>query len=201
MIDTLTHDLLSHNLLSWIVQIVVLALAGAILPLVLRVRHPRTQLVYCHLLLVVCLLLPLAEPWLHPTVEIGSAEVALPEAVAPSAAGVAQPQASIAPGSPTPQMVARPVEPTWTGWTSARVLISILAVGAVLRLSWLVVGLLRIRQYRIGATPLYPIPESIQAASSITHADALFCISPQVSGPVMLGWLSPVVLLPESFWN
>jgi hypothetical protein len=60
-------------------------------------------------------------------------------------------------------------------------------------------GLWRIRRYRIGAMPLYPIPESVRAASSVTQADALFCISPHVTGPVMLGWLAPVVLLPESF--
>lgn len=47
--------------------------------------------------------------------------------------------------------------------------------------------------------PMYPIPESVRAASAVTHADALFCVSEEIPGPVMLGWLTPVVLMPESF--
>ncbi len=47
--------------------------------------------------------------------------------------------------------------------------------------------------------PLYPIPQSVLAASAVTHADALFCLSSDSPGPVMFGWLAPVVLLPESF--
>jgi hypothetical protein len=78
-------------------------------------------------------------------------------------------------------------------------LLWILAAGLLGRLSWLMAGLWHIRRYRIAATPLYPIPESVQAASALTHADALFCISSDVSGPVMLGVFRPVVLLPNSF--
>src|SRR5262249_26989350 len=48
-------------------------------------------------------------------------------------------------------------------------------------------------------TPLYPFPEAVEAASALTHADALFCVSSEISGPVMLGVFCPVVLLPDSF--
>jgi hypothetical protein len=78
-------------------------------------------------------------------------------------------------------------------------LFALLAAGIVLQLCWMWNGLWRIRRYRIGATPLYPIPEAMQAASAITHADALFCISDEAAGPMMLGWLAPVVLLPAAF--
>ena len=43
----------------------VIGALGLILPLVLRVRHPRSQLLYFHFLLAVCLLLPLLQPWRH----------------------------------------------------------------------------------------------------------------------------------------
>ena len=46
-----------HNLLAWMEQVIAIALAGALLPVVFQVRHPRTQLAYCHLILAVCLLL------------------------------------------------------------------------------------------------------------------------------------------------
>ena len=60
-------------------------------------------------------------------------------------------------------------------------------------------GLWRIRQYRIASTPLYPSPEPVKAAAALTGAGALVCVSADTAGPVMLGFLSPVVLLPESF--
>jgi len=84
-------------------------------------------------------------------------------------------------------------------WLSAAILVRLLIAGAALKLLWLLIGLWRIRKSRIASMPLYPIPEPVQAASAVTQTDALFCISPKISGPVMLGWLTPVVLLPESF--
>ena len=75
----------------------------------------------------------------------------------------------------------------------------LLLAGVAIKLCWLLGGLWRIRRNRIASMPLYPIPESVRAAWAVTHADALFCISSDVPGPVMLGWLTPVVLLPESF--
>ena len=57
---------LSHNLLSWMLQTCVIALAAAALPIVFRVRQPRAQLTYCHAVLALCLLLPLLQPWRSP---------------------------------------------------------------------------------------------------------------------------------------
>lgn len=198
-------DTLSHNLLAWMGQIVLLAAAGAALPMLFRLRHPRTQLAYCHLLLGACLLLPMVEPWSHPRLVVrapGPAETSqggapsVPAAVSVSAN--AQPGPMAKPAPPAAPATTSP-SPLWPRWADARVLLWILGAGALARLSWLLGGLWQIRRYRIGATPLYPIPESVRAASAITHADALFCVSPEVSGPVMLGWLAPVVLLPECF--
>jgi hypothetical protein len=44
-----------------------------------------------------------------------------------------------------------------------------------------------------------PIPEPIRNARALTHADALIRISPVMSGPATLGYVDPVILLPESF--
>jgi beta-lactamase regulating signal transducer with metallopeptidase domain len=191
---------LVHNVLSWVVQTILVAGAGALLPIFLRVRHPRTQLAYCHILVAACLLLPVLEPWQHA-----------PAAAVPSAAGgetlrgsaitslPAPPAVAVKP-SPAPQAAAPNLPP----FPQARIPRSsiiwlLLAAGAAGRLAWLLAGLWRIRRYRIAAMPLYPIPESVRAASSVTHADAVLCISPDVPGPVTFGWLTPVVLLPESF--
>jgi len=59
-------SLLSNNLISWAIQISVIAGLGAALPMLFRIRHPRTQLAFLHLVLAFCILLPLMEPWQHP---------------------------------------------------------------------------------------------------------------------------------------
>ena len=151
------------NLIAWATQVFVISALAWLLPILFRVRHPRTQLVYCHAVLALCLILPLIEPRRHPVIHI--------------AAGATRTSVT-----PIVQII------LWT-----------LAAGATVRLLWLLAGLWEIRRYRIGAMPLYPIPESVRAAAAVTHTDAVLCISPHVTGPVMLGWLTPVVLLPESF--
>src|SRR4030095_15139340 len=55
-----------ENLFAWFVQVSVLALLGACLPMLLRIRHPKSQLAYYHLVLVICLVVPRVQPWQHP---------------------------------------------------------------------------------------------------------------------------------------
>lgn len=51
------------NLTPWWIQSLLLATVGALLPLVFRIRHPRSQLAYYHAVLLVCFALPLIQPW------------------------------------------------------------------------------------------------------------------------------------------
>ncbi len=44
--------------------------------------------------------------------------------------------------------------------------------------------------------PVYPVPEAMKAASALTHTNALICTSAEISSPLTLGWLAPVVLIP-----
>ena len=198
-------NLLSHNLLAWMAQSTLLAAAGSALPVLLRLHHPRTQLVYCHLLLCACLLLPALEPWAHPRVILP----ALAALESPAQGGASAVDRVSVPASTQPQRATRPAvsarpraaapAPVWFPWAEGRALLWILCAGALARLAWLAAGLWRIRRYRIAATPVYPIPESIRAASAVSHTGALCCISQEIPGPVTLGWLAPVVLLPESW--
>src|SRR3979409_252750 len=66
-------DILHTNLASWAAQVFAIALLGALLPLVFRIRHPRTQLAYCHFVLAACGFLPFIQPWRHA---IASSEIA-----------------------------------------------------------------------------------------------------------------------------
>src|SRR6185437_11179542 len=54
--------LFSANLLAWMLQSSVVALAGAALPLIFRIRHPRLQLIWCHTVLALCFLMPFLQP-------------------------------------------------------------------------------------------------------------------------------------------
>src|SRR6187200_2821509 len=54
---------LLDNLASWTAQVFIVSSLGALLPLILRLRHPRTQLLYSHLILAACVVLPVVQPW------------------------------------------------------------------------------------------------------------------------------------------
>jgi beta-lactamase regulating signal transducer with metallopeptidase domain len=162
-----SFSVLSDNLISWWIQVTVIAALGTALPILFRIRHPRTQIAYYHLILVVCVVLPLIEPWYHPLL---------------IANGAVQRGVNFLPGVSWP---------TYLMW--------VFAAGILVKLCWLAGGYLQIRSYRASATRIFPIPESIRQARTLTCADARFGISRNVDGPATLGRVDPIVLLPESF--
>jgi len=173
MIAEILHD----NLVPWFAQVVVIATLGAVLPMLFRIRHPRTHLAYSHLVLAACAVLPLIQPWQHATVTSHTGLLfasARSGTAAVSAAG---------------RIFA--VGETIALW--------VLAAGFVLRLGWLGIGMLQIRRFRIAATPLDSIPEAVSLASRRTGAMAIFRISSTVTSPATMGLFRPVVLLPKSF--
>ena len=192
-------DTILGNLRPWTEQVIVIATVSALLPALIRLRHPRTQLAYCHLMLAGCLLLPFLQPWRHAIIVIEESRAAADEHTISNAGLPTLGARSVTPVLPSTLPSAPSPPPFWWKIPTGRLWLGILAVGAFARLSWLLGGLWKIRGYRIAATPLYPIPETVEAASALTHADALFCVSSDVSGPVMLGVFCPVVLLPDSF--
>jgi TonB family protein len=176
----MTAEAVLSNLPSWLAQLLVIASLGALLPLVFRIRHPRSHLFYCHLVLALCVLLPLLQPWQHATVVVHNSTTAATRANDPlSLAGNSLPITSAI---------------LWN-----RVLLWMLLSGMAARLIWLGSGLQQIRRYRLAAVPLRAIPKSIDDARSKVKADAFFCISPNVAGPVTLGFFRPVILLPDKF--
>ncbi len=187
-------DFSTANILSLIAQELILASVGVILPVMLRIRHPRSQVLYCHALLAICLALPFAQPW-HRTPVVIRTSASAPEA-ALDTAGVALP-AEQAPALSQPVAQGSPVP--FLAFPSARVIAWIVGAGVLARLLWLFAGLWKIRAFRIAASPLYPVPEPLKAAASLTQTDALFCISADTPSPVTMGLLSPVILLPEAF--
>jgi beta-lactamase regulating signal transducer with metallopeptidase domain/outer membrane biosynthesis protein TonB len=170
------------NLLSYSAQVLALVAAGAILQMLFRVRLPRAHLLFCQLMLVACFVLPAVQPWQSPMIVV-------PEGPPAAAVSVAAPQ-------PVQQQPAqRPAIP----WEQTALMA--LAAGAALRALWLLVGLARLRRYRTLATPLYPLPEAIEAARLRTGAEAVVCVSSDVECPVTFGYLYPVILLPPAIFD
>ncbi len=173
----MNFTLLLDNLFSWSSQVFVLALFGAMLPRLLRLRHPASQLAFNHLVLITCLLLPLVQPWHTKSVMFRDSRSALPF---------------------TRQLPLVSV-PTSQEWNWQEIIAAILLAGFAIRCSTIAVGLLRLRRYRQQAVPLVICPNSITVAENLTQTAALFFISKTIPGPATFGAHHPVILLPQSF--
>ena len=157
----------TDNLISWWIQVTVIAVLGTALPMLFRIRHPKSQVAFYHFILLACIALPLVEPWHHPLL-IANGAVQSGVNLLPKISWL-----------------------TYLGW--------IFVGGMLVKLCWLAGGYLQIRRYRASATRIFPIPESIRQARALTCADARFGFSRNVDGPVTLGHVDPIILLPESF--
>src|SRR5262245_4512115 len=169
-----------YNLVVWIAQVFMITSIGALLPLLFRIEHPRSNLLYFRLLLIVALLLPLIQPIQHDIVILSEA-----------------PQASILQADPSADATPQ----SSTHWQWRDLVLALLVVGFVVRIVWLSGGLWQLGRLKKFSLALHPVPESIQIARAVTKTDALFCISQTIQGPVTFGFFRPLVLLPASFLN
>lgn len=214
--------LTSANLLAWAMQAAVIVLVGALALSATAVRLPRVRLACFRALLVACLLLPFIA--LRPT--IGSA----PAAVGPSdprtggrAVASAAPALSVDVTADGSSSVGSPggARSTWLPEWAARAFVTIIGLGVLTRLGWLLAGLVGLRRLRRGATAdvvgadprVGPLPGRPQGAAPIlagratvidraidlAGATADIRTSPAVTHPVTFGVRRPVVLLPETF--
>jgi TonB family protein len=164
------------NFLAYAAQVTLVVLACAGLPRVLGLRAPGLQYAFWRTVLVVCLLLPIVEPW-HPHVMMfvpaldqGGLSAPLPPA----------------PGPPPAAGQAAPFD-----WAVAVGLV--LAGGVVARLAWIGLGMLRLRRMRRRATEAAFGFDDLQQAIGVTTQ---ILWSSDVRHPVTFGVLEPVVLLP-----
>lgn len=134
-------------------------------------RWSRARLLGGQILLAVCLLLPLVQPW---NAAVGTAPVS--SAVVIATPGLAPPPA-VTPAKPS------------IDW--APLMLLLLASVAIFRLACLAVRIGRLRRYRRESRPLEPAP-----AWSV---EASLRVSDDVAIPVTFGWRDPVVLLPADF--
>src|SRR5262245_57691140 len=139
----MTAALSLQNLMAWATQVCVIAIVGALLPLLFRVRHPRSQLIYCHAVLILALVLPVIQPWDHPIVITAK----------PASAAALAPASAVPVSAPSSSSVSLESAILW-----------ILAAGVAFKLTWLGIGLWTVRRYRLSAKPLYPSPQPVSKA-------------------------------------
>jgi TonB family protein len=176
------------NLAYWSAQLAVLALAAGFLPLLFRIRQPRVLLVYWRALVVICLLLPFAQPWQRQS-NFGTITIA------PRFGEAAQ-------------IVSATSGPAVNRWylTSASTIAAIIGVvilaGIAARFTILALGLLKLRQFRRASSPIADHAASSAVLDEMrvrVNTGGEFRISSDVDSPVTFGLSAPVILLPERF--
>jgi TonB family protein len=164
------------NLVSYSAQLAILVLGCAALPRMLRLRSPRLHYLFWRALLVLCLVLPIVEPWQTRKVTFVSATAAFR-----SSAGVAS----------TPAVNGA----EWSVDAIAGRLALVLLFGIAVRLAWLGVGVFRLRRLRTrgadAALAFADLQQTIGTSATILWSD-------DVRQPVTFGILRPVVLLPAA---
>jgi len=167
----MTSGLILDNLATYSLQVGLLIALAACVPPLLRLRVPGARLIFWHVLLVVCLLLPVAQSKRRWVVDDGGVQVSTTvRAVAPAR--------------------------TPARWPVSRneAILLLLAAGAAVRLGWLAVGFWRLRRYRRGGK-VERVPEWMGRSMPCPT----LLLSDELSSPVTFGWRRPVVLLPARF--
>lgn len=170
------HDTATASL-SYVFQSGLLLAIGLLLPRMLRLRHPRTLLVYWRILLAVVILLPLL-PLAWPR------QASLPILTLD--------------GMTVESVVVSALPESVPGLTWQLVILVTMAV-TTLGILRLVMGIAYLNRCRRRALPLAPTPESVSAVQKMLALEVPFLVSDRLTAPLTFGWMRPSVLLPESF--
>lgn len=163
--------------LSYALQSGLLLVVGLLLPRLIRLRHPRTLLIYWRVLLFVVLLLPLVPlEWASqatlPYMRLGGLQVE--------------------------EVVATALPATVRG-ISLTIVFFIATGVAVLGILRLFLGLGYLNRCRRQAQPLAPTPASVLRILEKLGLEVPFLVSDRLAAPLTYGWMRPAVLLPNSF--
>lgn len=177
----MTPELALQNLGLYSSQVAILTAMAAALAWAFRLRVPRAELTFWYMLLTLCLLFPLLQPW-HASPVQTAAEVTFGTILLRTAASTSH-----------------GFTLSWPyGWSGAA--LAALAAGAVLRLALLGLGVFRLRRLERRAAAA-PACAALERAAALAGVQAEFRSSDEVRGPVTFGLRRPVVLLPAGFYD
>jgi TonB family protein len=163
---------LAANLTAWTLQSALLLAVGLALPRLLGLQDARVRLAYFYGLLAAVLLLPLAQP--ESGMPVFSQEISVAVDWIPNAG------------------------PAVASWSAPRLLLVVLAAGALARLAWLGIGLDALRRWSRETRPAVLSPEAERLVSRV-GVEARLLESGRVKSPVAFGWRRPAILLPAGF--
>jgi TonB family protein len=169
------------NVLAYFAQVALLVLACAGLPRALRLRAPAVQYAFWRVVLLVCLALPLIQPWRPVTATFEGFALGT---VTPSSVPFVN---KITTEPSRPPIYALAFNPLFVGAI-------VLAAGCALRLLWIVVGIARLRSLR--RAPATEPAEGFDDLLSVIGVTVPILWSPRVRHPVTFGLRRPVILLP-----
>jgi len=164
------------NFLAYCLQVILLVAVGTILPALFRLRAPRVLLAYWQGLLVICLVLPVLQPWRPPVVGTSIADGTVSISIQGVQAGAAELHAWLYP-----------------------LIAGVLLVGLLVRLAWLALGLGRLRAIRRTARAFNPLPDGVRELQSRLGVSPAWYLTPGLESPATFGLRPPSILLPERF--
>src|SRR5208282_2556305 len=120
-----------------------------------RLRAPRVLLAYWQGLLVICLVLPVLQPWRPPVVGTSIADGTVSISIQGVQAGAAELHAWLYP-----------------------LIAGVLLVGLLVRLAWLALGLGRLRAIRRTARAFNPLPDGVRELQSRLGVSPAWYLTP-----------------------
>lgn len=174
----MTTSIVLSDILSYSLQLTLVIGAGAALAVAFRIREPRVTLACWRTLLVVCLLLPLCQPWLTSNAQIM--------------------EPSIAPQGIEVEAQFSPAVAALTAWSITSLALLILCAGAAIRAVWLTTGAWTLARLRRTAQRLAPLPAAFSEAEARIGVQPGIYVSDRIAGPITFGWRRPVVIVPPS---
>jgi TonB family protein len=138
-----------------------------------RISAPRVRLRQTQLTLIAAVLLPL---------------ISLLQPAKPSDAGLL----------PVAAAVAGVESAVWSeGPALTTVFAAVIVAGVALRFTWLAIGCVRLRRWRLSATPVEPTPEMLVRLEDEVGVRVRWFVSNRLTSAATYGLWRPVVLLPE----
>ena len=177
------------NLLAWSLQVALIVAAAALAARLAAIGSARVRHLWWRGVLVLCLALPLIQPWQATVAPDAAAGL---DSGADQAAGAGQAQAGIA-----PILAMAAASRTAPGMPQWPVLLTvIIGAGGVLRLAWLAAGIRRLRRLRLAGE--CADRQEVDDVQSLVGARADVRYVPRIQQPVTFGVRRPIVLLPSS---
>ena len=181
---------LLENLAQWNLQIALVAIAAAVVMHLLRVDAPVIRHAFWRIVLVTCLALPVLQPWRTSAVDPSVARMEELDAELPTGLGAAS---TLSASSPVLARVSTHIRANWRSYVGM-----FLAIGAILRVAWLLIGIHGLQRLRRSGERA-PNGHDYDELAVLIEAGAEIRRVPRLGQPVTFGVLKPAVLLPASF--